>query len=62
VFTERDPLADVVSPTSDYLETVTADRDGYIIGLAVGLASYEGNPVASTATHGEPDLVVERDD
>jgi hypothetical protein len=41
---------------------VTADRDGYVIGRAEGLASYEGDPVASTAVRDEADLVVKRDD
>ncbi len=62
VFSEGDPLVDVVSPTGDHLETVTADGDGYVIGRAEGLASYEGDPIASTAIRDETDLVAKRDD
>ena len=61
-FAEGDVLADVVSATGERRGTVRADRDGYVLGRAEGLAVYEGDPIGSLAVRDDGDLVVPRED
>ena len=61
-FAEGDVLADVVSATGRSRGTVRADRDGYVLGRAEGLAVYEGDPIGSLAVRDDGDLVVPRED
>lgn len=56
-----DPVAEVVTPHGEVAETIESEHDGYVIGRAEGLASYEGKPVASMAVRDDGDLVVPRD-
>ncbi|ELZ40406.1 succinylglutamate desuccinylase/aspartoacylase family protein [Halorubrum tebenquichense] len=60
-FDEGDVLADVVAATGAERGEVTADRDGYVLGRAEGVAVYEGDPIASLAVRDDGDLVVPRD-
>jgi len=60
-FDEGDVLADVVAATGAERGEVTADRDGYVLGRAEGLAAYEGDPIASLAVRDDGDLVVPRE-
>lgn len=60
-FDEGDVLADVVAATGEERGAVTADRDGYVLGRAEGLAVYEGEPIASLAVRDDGDLVVPRE-
>jgi hypothetical protein len=55
-------VADVVGPAGEHRATVESERDGYVLGLAEGLAVYEGDPVASLAVRDDADLVAPRDD
>ena len=61
-FAEGDVLADVVSATGERRGTVRADRDGYVLGRAEGLAVYEGDPIGNLAVRDDGDLVVARED
>ena len=56
-----DPVADVVTPHGEVVETVESEHDGYVIGRAEGVAVYEGQPVASMAVRDDGDLVAPRD-
>jgi predicted deacylase len=56
-----DTVAEVVSPHGDVLDTITTERDGYVIGRSEGLATYEGQAIASMAVRDDGDLVVPRD-
>ncbi|TKX59411.1 deacylase [Halorubrum sp. SS7] len=60
-FAEGDVLADVVDAAGAEEATVTADRDGYVLGRCEGLAVYEGDPIGSLAVRDDGDLVVPRD-
>jgi predicted deacylase len=60
-FAEGDVLADVVDAAGAETATVTADRDGYVLGRCEGLAAYEGDPIGSLAVRDDGDLVVPRD-
>jgi len=60
-FDEGDALADVVAATGAERGEVTADRDGYVLGRAEGMAVYEGDPIASLAVRDDGDLVVPRE-
>jgi predicted deacylase len=60
-FAEGDVLADVVDAAGAEDATVTADRDGYVLGRCEGLAVYEGDPIGSLAVRDDGDLVVPRD-
>jgi len=60
-FAEGDVLADVVSATGEIRGTVRADRDGYVLGRAEGLAVYEGDPIGSLAVRDDGDPVVPRE-
>jgi predicted deacylase len=60
-FAEGDVLADVVDATGAETATVTAERDGYVLGRCEGLAVYEGDPIGSLAVRDDGDLVVPRD-
>ncbi|ERH11532.1 MAG: putative deacylase [halophilic archaeon J07HB67] len=59
-FDAGDTIATVVDPHGETLETVTAERDGYLLAHSEGLATYEGQPVASAAVRDDGDLVVSR--
>ncbi len=61
-FAEGDLLADVVSATGAHRDSISADRDGYVLGRSEGLATYEGDPIASLAVRDDGDLVVPRED
>ncbi|OYR45607.1 succinylglutamate desuccinylase/aspartoacylase family protein [Halorubrum sp. Eb13] len=61
-FAGGDVLADVVSATGERRGTVRADRDGYVLGRAEGLAVYEGDPIGNLAVRDDGDLVVPRED
>jgi predicted deacylase len=61
-FAEGDTLADVVSATGETRGAITAERDGYVLGRAEGLAVYEGDPIGSLAVRDDGDLVVPRAD
>ena len=61
-FAEGDRLADVVSATGAHRDSVSADRDGYVLGRSEGMATYEGDPIASLAVRDDGDLVVPRED
>jgi|AntRauTorcE11898_2_1112593.scaffolds.fasta_scaffold00498_6 predicted deacylase len=61
-FGEGDVLADVVAATGAERGTVSADRDGYVLGRTEGLAVYEGDPIGSLAVRDDGDLVVPRED
>jgi hypothetical protein len=54
-------VADVVGPAGEQCDEVTSEFDGYVLGLAEGLAVYEGDPVASLAVRDEDSLVGPRD-
>ncbi len=56
-----DVVAEVVTPHGAVTETVESDHDGYVIGRAEGLATYEGTAVVSMAVRDDGDLVVPRD-
>jgi hypothetical protein len=56
-----DVVADVVDPAGAHRATVESERDGYVLGLAEGLAVYEGDPVASLAVRDDAALVAPRD-
>ncbi|MFC7096754.1 succinylglutamate desuccinylase/aspartoacylase family protein [Halobaculum marinum] len=58
---EGDAVADVVTPHGEVVATVESEHDGYVIGRAEGLATYEGKAVASMAVRDDGDLVVPRD-
>lgn len=60
-FAEGDVLADVVDAAGAERGTVTADRDGYVLGRSEGVAAYEGDPIGSLAVRDDGDLVVPRD-
>lgn len=60
-FADGDDAATVVSPTGEQLETLTFDRDGYILGRATGVAAYENDPAYSLAVRDEGPLVAPRD-
>ena len=61
-FAEGDVLADIVDATGAERGTVSAERDGYVLGRTEGLAAYEGDPIASLAVRDDGDLVVPRED
>lgn len=54
-------VAEVVGPAGESRGEVTSDHDGYVLGLAEGLAVYEGDPVASMAVRDEARLVGPRE-
>jgi hypothetical protein len=54
-------VAEVVGPAGESRGEVTSEFDGYVLGLAEGLAVYEGDPVASLAVRDEDPLVGPRD-
>ncbi|MDZ5812731.1 succinylglutamate desuccinylase/aspartoacylase family protein [Halorubrum sp. AD140] len=60
-FEEGDVLADVLAANGEELGVVRADRDGYVLGRAEGLAAYEGDPIGSFAVRDDGDLVVPRE-
>ncbi|GAA0716820.1 putative deacylase [Halorubrum trapanicum] len=60
-FAEGDVLARVVDAGGEERATVTAERDGYVLGRSEGLAVYEGDPIGSLAVRDDGDLVVPRD-
>jgi len=60
-FAEGDDAATVVSPTGERRETLTFDRDGYVLGRATGVAAYENDPAYSLAVRDEGALVAPRD-
>ncbi|MDB9233194.1 succinylglutamate desuccinylase/aspartoacylase family protein [Halorubrum ezzemoulense] len=60
-FDEGDVLASVVDAAGAERGTVEADRDGYVLGRAEGLAVYEGDAIGSLAVRDAGDLVVPRD-
>jgi predicted deacylase len=60
-FAAGDTIAAVVDPHGETLETVTADHDGYLLAHSEGLATYEGQPVASAAVRDDGELVVPRE-
>jgi len=55
-------VADVVTPQGERLDTVETDHDGYLVARNEGLATYEGQPVASMAVRDDGDLVVPREE
>ena len=60
-FDAGDVLARVVDAGGEERATVTAERDGYVLGRPEGLAVYEGDPIGSLAVWDDGDLVVPRD-
>ena len=56
-FETGDAIADLVSPHGDVLETVTVERDGFVLGRANTIC-YENDPVASLAVRDDDELVV----
>jgi predicted deacylase len=59
---EGDAVADVVTPHGEPIATLESEHGGYVLGLAEGLAIYEGEAAASMAVRDEGELVVEREE
>ncbi len=54
-----DPVADVVDPHGEVLETLESEHDGYVLGRRPPVV-YENDPVASMAVRDEGELVTAR--
>ncbi|MFB6298916.1 MAG: succinylglutamate desuccinylase/aspartoacylase family protein [Halobacteriales archaeon] len=54
-----DPIADIVTPHGERIETMTADHDGYVLAQTNGMAIYENNTVGAIVARDEGELVVE---
>lgn len=59
-FEPGEPIADVVTPHGEPIETLSVDHEGYVLGRGSPIV-YENDPVASLAVRDENSLVVERD-
>jgi hypothetical protein len=55
-------VAEIVGPAGESRAEVTSEHDGYVLGLAEGLAVYEGDPVASMAVRDDDGLVGAREE
>ncbi|MFC5367447.1 succinylglutamate desuccinylase/aspartoacylase family protein [Salinirubrum litoreum] len=55
-------VAEIVGPAGESRGTVESEYDGYVLGLAEGLAVYEGDPVASMAVRDDDGLVGAREE
>ncbi|MFB6117800.1 succinylglutamate desuccinylase/aspartoacylase family protein [Halosegnis sp.] len=55
------PVAAVTSPHGEVIETVTSDRDGYVLAHREGALAYENQPVCSMAVRDEGALVAQRE-
>ncbi|MFC7234098.1 succinylglutamate desuccinylase/aspartoacylase family protein [Halosegnis marinus] len=60
-FAEGDAVAEVRTVHGEVTETVTAERDGYVLGHAEGALAYENDPVCSAAVRDDGDLVAPRE-
>lgn len=61
-FRRGDPIGDIVTPTGERKTTIHAERDGYVLGQARGLAVYENDRLASFALREEEDPIRRVDD
>jgi hypothetical protein len=57
-----DVVAEIVGPAGESRGAVESEYDGYVLGLAEGLAVYEGDPVASMAVRDDDALVGSREE
>ncbi|MDY6818593.1 MAG: succinylglutamate desuccinylase/aspartoacylase family protein [Halobacteriales archaeon] len=57
-----DPIADIVTPHGEPIETVTADHDGYVLARTDGIAVYENDSIGAIVARDDGELVVEASD
>lgn len=55
-----DPVADVVTPHGDVIETVESEHEGYVLARKPGVAFYENDAVCSLAVHDDSKRVERR--
>lgn len=56
-----EPVAEVVTPHGEVVETVESAHDGYVLARKPGVSVYENDPVCSMAVRDDSDRVVLRD-
>lgn len=61
VVEEGDPMATVVTPHGEVIETVESAYDGYVLARKPGVSIYANDPICSMAVRDDSDRVVPRD-